>query len=139
MRTVRFPKSNIRVLRQLRWWEALSVAFIVGTILVANVCALTWVETWPTVCILGASLIALSFLIVGPAKTCVEMWRTVRSRRDFEDGAEAYISSLNSQLDELRRELEELRFEMEQLRRKAYVNGIARKLTTHRMAEDNQL
>jgi cell division protein FtsB len=135
MRTARFPKTNTRVPRQLRWWETLSAICILGTILVANVYALSWVELWPAASILGATLISLFFLVVGPVKTCVV---GARSRRDFEDGAEAYISSLHSQLDDLRRELEELRFEMEQLRRKAYVNGIARKLTTLPMAADNQ-
>ena len=131
MRTIYDPKSNIRVLRQLRWWEVLSAICILGTILAANVYSLSWAELWPAASILGASLTALSFLVVGPVKTCVvEVWRIVRSRRDFEDGAEAHISSLNSQLDDLRRELEELKFEMEQLRRKAHVNSTARKLTT---------
>ena len=131
MRTVRFPKTNIRVPRQLRWWEALSALCIFGTILAANVYALSWDALWPAASIVGASLLSLFCLLVGPVKTrVVEVWRIVRSRRDFEDGAEAYISSLNSQLDDLRRELEELKCEMEQLRRKAYVNGIARKLTT---------
>jgi cell division protein FtsB len=130
MRTVRFPKTNIRVPRQLRWWETLSVICIFVTILAANVCALSWVPQWPAASILGVSLISLLILVVGPAKTCAEVWRIVRSRRDFEEGAEPYISSLNSQLDDLRRELEELKCEMEQLRRKAYVNSIARKLTT---------
>jgi hypothetical protein len=131
MLTVRVPKTNIRALRELRWWEALSAICISGTILAANVCALSWAPQWPAVPILGVSLISLFFVVVGHVDTCVVKGRRiVRSRRDFEDGAEAHISSLNSQLDDLRRELEELKFEMEQLRRKAYVNGIARKLTT---------
>jgi hypothetical protein len=127
MLTVRVPKTNTRVLRELRWWEALSATCIFGTILAANVYALSWVPQWPAVPVLGASLISLLLLVVCPVKACVV---EVRSRRHFEDGAEAYISSLNSQLDDLRREIEELKFEMEQLRRKAYVNSMAQKLTT---------
>jgi hypothetical protein len=99
---------------------------IFGTILVANIVALSWGELWPATCILGVTLLSLSFLAVGPVKTCVVVWRIVRSRRDFEDGAEAYISSLNRQLDDLQRELELLKFEMEKLRRKACVNNISR-------------
>jgi len=130
MRTVHFPKKNTHAPLQLRWWEALSAICIFGTILAANVYPLSWVELLPAASILGVSLISLCFLVIGPVKTYVVVWRIVRSRHDFEDGAEAYISSLNRQLDDLRRELEELKCEMEQLRRKAYVNGIARKLTT---------
>ncbi len=128
MRTVYFPRTNSRVHRELRWWEALSAICIFGTILSANVYALSWVEVWPAALILGASLISLFFLVVGPAKTCVEVWRIVRSRRDLEDGRQPHISLLNLQLDDLRRELEELKSEMEQLRRKACVNSITRKL-----------
>lgn len=129
MRTVHFPKTNIRVPHQISWWETLSAICIFGTILVANIYALSFVELWPAASILGASLISLFFLVLGPAKTCVEVWRIVRSCHDFEDGGQAHTSLLNLQVDDLRRELEELQSEMEQLRRKVYVNSNARKLT----------
>lgn len=106
MRTVHFPKKNTHAPLQLRWWEALSVICIVGTILIANVYALCWLPLWPAASILGATLISLFCLVVGPVKTCIVVWRIVNSRRDFEEALGAYAAYLNDNLDELSREVE---------------------------------
>lgn len=40
--------------------------------------------------------------------------RAIRARRHFEDAVEAYVASLNCQLDDFSMELEELRRDVEQ-------------------------